>query len=256
MTGLDTNLLEAKVKDMYRQVAQNPHGVFHFEMGQDVAERLGYSTDQLHRIPFQSVESFAGVGYFFGLADLRPGERVIDLGSGSGMDAFLAAALVGASGRVLGVDFTPEQVEKARLLAADAGRDNLEFREGRIEELPAEDDSFDCVISNGVINLSPDKGRVFAEVARVLRPGGRMAIADIVSQAQLTDAIVCDADLWAACIGGAAQLDTYRAAIEAAGLTVVDLRVNPYEFISRQARNATAKYGVQSISLLAVAPHE
>lgn len=256
MTALDTTLLEVKVKDMYREVAQNPHGVFHFEMGQDVAERLGYPVDQLRRIPPPAVESFAGVGYFFDLADLRPGERVIDLGSGSGMDAFLAAALVGPSGSVLGVDFTPEQVEKARRLAAEAGIDNTEFREGRIEDLPVADDSFDCVISNGVINLSPDKERVFAEAARVLRPGGRMAIADIVSETQLTEAIVCDADLWAACIGGAAQQDTYRAAIEAAGLGVADVRVNPYEFISDQAKNATAKYGVKSISLLAVAPHE
>jgi SAM-dependent methyltransferase len=256
MTALDTTLLEVKVKDMYREVAQNPQGVFHFEMGRDVAERLGYPVDQLHRIPPPAVESFAGVGYFFGLADLRPGERVIDLGSGSGMDAFLAATLVGPSGSVLGVDFTPEQVEKARRLAVEAGIDNIEFREGRMEDLPVANDSFDCVISNGVINLSPDKERVFAEAARVLRPSGRMAIADIVSETQLTEAIVCDADLWAACIGGAAQQDTYRAAIEAAGLSVADVRVNPYEFISDQAKNATAKYGVKSISLLAVAPHE
>jgi len=251
MTALDTTQLELKVKDMYRQVAHNPHGVFHFDMGRDVAERLGYPTEQLLRVPSEAVESFAGVGYFFGLADLRAGERVIDLGSGSGTDAFLAAALVGPSGRVLGVDFTPEQVEKARSLAAEAGIDNIEFREGRIEELPTEDDSFDCVISNGVINLAPDKERVFAEVARVLRPGGRLAIADIVSETQLKEAIVCDADLWAACIGGAAQEDTYRAAIEHAGLGVVEVRANPYGFISDQAKNASAEYGVKSISLLA-----
>lgn len=256
MIALDTSLLEAKVKDMYRQVAENPHGVFHFEMGQGVAERLGYPAEQLNRIPNAAVESFAGVGYFFGLADLRPGERVIDLGSGSGTDAFLAAALVGPAGQVVGVDFTREQVEKAGSLAADAGIDNVEFREGRIEELPVEDAGFDCAISNGVINLSPDKQGVFAEVARVLRAGGRMAIADIVSEAQLTEAIVCDADLWASCIGGAAQQDAYRAAIEATGLTVVEVRTNPYGFISDQAKNASAKYGVKSISLLAVAPHE
>lgn len=256
MTALDTTLLEVKVKDMYRQVAQNPHGAFHFEMGEGVAQRLGYPVDDLSRVPVPAVESFAGVGYFFGLADLRPGDRVIDLGSGSGMDAFLAAALVGPSGAVVGVDFTPEQVEKARRVAAEAGVDNIEFREGRIEDLPAADESFDCVISNGVVNLSPQKERVFAEAARVLRPGGRLAIADIVSETQLTDAIVCDADLWAACIGGAAQEDTYRAAIEAAGLAVVEVITNPYGFISEQAKGATARYGVKSISLLAVAPEE
>jgi len=254
MTALDTTLLEAKVKDMYRQVADNPHGAFHFEMGQGVAERLGYPAGQLDRVPGSALESFAGVGYFFDLADLRPGDRVIDLGSGSGTDAFLAAALVGPKGRVVGVDFTPEQVEKARALAAEAGIGNIEFFEGRIEELPVEDSGFDCAISNGVINLSPEKDRVFAEVVRVLRPGGRMAVADIVSEAQLTEAIVCNVDLWASCIGGAAQEDTYRAVIEGTGLDVVDERTNPYWFISDQAKNASAKYGVKSISVLAVAP--
>ena len=256
MTSLDTSLLEVKVKDMYRRVAENPHGVFHFEMGQGVAERLGYPRDRLDRVPEAAVESFAGVGYFFGLAGLRPVERVVDLGSGSGTDAFLAAALVGPSGQVVGVDFTREQVEKARSLAAEAGVGNVEFREGRIEELPVEDAGFDCATSNGVINLSPDKESVFAEVARVLRPGGRLAVADIVSEAQLTEAIVCDADLWASCIGGAAQQDRYLSVIEATGLTVVEVRPNPYGFISDQAKNASAKYGVKSISLLAVAPHE
>lgn len=253
MTALDTGQLEVKVKDMYREVARNPHGAFHFEMGRPVAERLGYPPEQLTGLPSQAVDSFAGVGYFFGLADLRPGEQVTDLGSGSGMDAFLAASLVGPSGSVVGVDFTPEQLEKARRLAAEAGVDHLEFREGRIEQVPASDGSFDCVISNGVINLSPEKERVFAEAARVLRPGGRLALADIVTETQLQESIVCNPDLWAACIGGAAQEDAYRRAIEAAGLEVVEVQVNPYEFISDQARGASAAYGVKSISLLAVA---
>lgn len=256
MADLDTSLLEAKVKDMYRRVALDPHGSFHFEMGRDVAERLGYPSEKLGLVPSPAVESFAGVGYFFDLAGLRPGEQVLDLGSGSGLDAFLAAALVGPTGRVIGVDFTPEQVHKARRLASDAGIDNVEFREGRIEELPAAGDTIDCVISNGVINLSPHKARVFDEAARVLRRDGRLAIADIVSETRMKEAIVCDADLWAACIGGAAQQDDYRGAIEAAGLRVVDVVTNPYAFISDQAKHATALYGVKSISLLAVAPHE
>jgi ubiquinone/menaquinone biosynthesis C-methylase UbiE len=129
--------------------------------------------------------------------------------------------------------------------------DQAEFRAGRIERLPVEDESADCVISNGVINLSPQKEAVVAEAARVLRPGGRPAIADIVSEQQLRDSIVCDADLWASCIGGAAQEDGYREAIEAAGLRVEDIRRNPYEFISECARDASAKYGVKSVSLLA-----
>lgn len=254
MAALDTSRLDEQVKEMYREVALHPQGTFHFEMGRAVAERLGYPAADLDRVPAAAVDSFAGVGYFFGLADLRPGEQVLDLGSGSGMDAFLAATLVGPSGRVTGVDFTPEQVRKARTLAAEAGFDNIEFAEARIEDLPVEADSVDCVISNGVINLSPRKQQVFAEAARVLRSGGRLAIADIVSERQLSDAIVGNADLWAACIGGAAQQDDYRSAVEAASLEVKDVVVNPYAFISEQARDASRKYGVQSISLLAVLP--
>jgi arsenite methyltransferase len=204
MTTVDAIELETKVKDLYRHVAEQPHGAYHFEMGRALAERLGYPADLLDRIPGGAVESFAGVGYFVDLADLRPGERVMDLGSGSGMDTFVAATLVGSSGRVVGVDFTVEQLAKARRLATAAGLGQVEFRQGRIEALSAEDNqSFDCVISNGVINLSPDKDRVFAEAARVLRPGGRLAIADIVTDRQLTESIVCNADLWASCIGGA-----------------------------------------------------
>lgn len=250
-TTVDTQELEAKVKDMYRHVAEEPGGDYHFELGRPLAERLGYPADVLDQIPDGAIESFAGVGYFFDLADLRSGESVLDLGSGSGMDVFFAARQVGSGGRVVGVDFSAEQLAKARHLAAEAGFDQVELREGRVESLPAEDEGFDCVISNGVINLSPEKDRVFAEVARALRPGGRLAIADIVSEQQLKESIVCDADLWASCIGGAAQQDAYREAIEGAGLRIEDLRENPYHFISDRARNASEKYGVKSVSLVA-----
>jgi arsenite methyltransferase len=251
---VDAQELETKVKDMYRHVAQEPQGKYHFELGRSLAEHLGYPSDVLDRIPDGAIESFAGVGYFFDLADLSEGERVIDLGSGSGMDVFFAADRVGGTGAVVGVDFTTEQLEKARRLAEDADRSQVEFREGRIEQLPAEDGSFDCVISNGVINLAPDKAAVFAEAARVLKPGGRLAIADIISEQQMKESTVCDADLWASCIGGAAQRDVYRAAIEGAGLRIAELRENPYEFISDRARDASAKYGVKSVSLLAEKP--
>jgi arsenite methyltransferase len=252
MADVDFVELEAKVRQVYRQVAEQPHATYHFQMGRALAQRLGYPDDLLTSIPESAVESFAGVGYFFDLADLQPGEAVIDLGSGSGMDTLIAAGLVGPAGRVVGVDFTLEQLTKARRLAAQVSVDQVEFRAGRIDRLPADSESFDCAISNGVINLSPDKQRVFAEAARVLRPGGRLAIADIVTTQQLTEAIVSNADLWASCIGGAAQQDAYRDLIEAAGLTIKATRVNLYEFLSRQARNASVKYGVHSISLLAV----
>jgi arsenite methyltransferase len=253
---VDTRELEAKVRDMYRHVAEQPEGRYHFEMGRPLAERLGYPGYVLDRIPEDAIESFAGVGYFFDLAELREGETVVDLGSGSGMDVFFAAMRVGAPGAVVGVDFTPEQLEKARRLAAENGFSQVELREGRIEKLPVDDASFDCAISNGVINLAPDKQAVFAEAVRVLKPGGRLAIADIVSEQQLKESIVCDADLWASCIGGAAQQDAYREAIEGAGLRIEEIRENPYEFITDRARDASAKYGVKSVSLLAVKPSD
>ncbi len=250
-TAVDTRELTEKVQRMYRAVATEPGGEYHLELGRFLAERLGYPAPVLDRIPAGAIESFAGVGYFFELAQLRAGESVVDLGSGSGMDAFFAAIQVGEAGTVIGVDFTAEQLAKARRLAAQGGFDQIAFREGRIEHVPADEQSADCVISNGVVNLSPDKPRVFAEAARLLRDGGRLAIADIVSERQLKDSIVCDAELWASCIGGAAQQDAYREAIEAAGLRIAEIRPQPYRFISERARNASAKYGVKSVSLLA-----
>jgi arsenite methyltransferase len=250
--GVDTQELETKVKHMYRDVAEDPHGSYHFEMGRGLAERLGYPADVLDRIPDQAIESFAGVGYYFDLADLGEGEAVLDLGSGSGTDVFCAAARVGESGRVVGVDMTPEQLEKAESLRAKAGFDQVEFVSAHIEQLPFDDEGFDVVVSNGVINLSPDKQRVFSEVARVLRPGGRAAIADIIAEQHMKESTVCNTDLWAACIAGAAQRDDYRDAIEAAGLRLDELRENTgYRFISDQAQEATQKYGVKSISFLA-----
>jgi ubiquinone/menaquinone biosynthesis C-methylase UbiE len=251
-TTVDAKELEAKVKDMYRHVAEEPDGDYHFELGRTLAARLGYPSEVLDQIPEGAIESFAGVGYFFDLAELSEAESVLDLGSGSGMDVFFAAQQVGPSGRVVGIDFTLEQLDKARALATAEGIDQVELREGQITALPVEDESFDCVISNGVINLSPEKDRVFAEAARVLRPGGRLAIADIVSEQQLKESIVCDADLWASCIGGAAQEDAYREAVEGAGLRIEDIKQNPYEFISERARDASVKYGVKSVSVLAV----
>lgn len=250
-TAIDTEVLTAKVQDMYRAVARTPEREFHFETGRALAERLGYPSAELDRIPAEAIESFAGVGWFFDLADPREGDTVLDLGSGSGMDAFFAAGRVGPTGRVIGIDMTDAQLEKADRLRAGHGFDRVIFRAGRIERLPVEDASIDVVISNGVINLIPDKDQVFQEVARVLRPGGRLAIADIVTETALTEAIVSDVDLWASCIGGAPQQHEYRGAIERAGLRVEEIRPNDYRFLSEQARAASESYGVRSVSVLA-----
>lgn len=228
---LDTTDLELRVQQMYSEVAENPHREFHFETGRALAERLGYPVAELDAVPAAAIDSFAGVGYYLDLAAIAPGETVVDLGSGSGMDSFLAARHAGPAGRILGIDMTDAQLTKATALA---------------------DASADVVISNGVINLSADKPAVFADAARVLRPGGRLALADIVTAVALPEAITCDAALWAACIGGAMQRDSYLAAIEDAGFEVVTVRDNTtYRFLSDSAAGATGTYGVASISLLA-----
>jgi arsenite methyltransferase len=249
---LDVAALELKVKAMYRDVALNPHGEFHFEMGRALTERLGYAAADLDAIPGEAIDSFAGVGYYFDLAALRPGETVADLGSGSGTDSFVAALKVGSAGRVAGIDMTDEQLDKANRLRAAARFANVAFRKGYIESTGLEAQSCDAVISNGVINLAPDKRSVFREAARLLKPGGRLALSDIVTQSQLPEGITCNATLWAACIGGALQVDDYVAAVESAGLRVREVKDNPqYRFISANAQGATRKYGVKSISLLA-----
>jgi arsenite methyltransferase len=250
---VDREDLETKVKDMYRQVALEPHGEFHFEMGRALAERLGYEPADLDRIPTPAIESFAGVGYYFHLAALREGEAVLDLGSGSGMDTFIAALKVRQTGKVIGVDMTDEQRAKAQRLRDAADFGNVTYVKGYIESIPLENASFDAVISNGVINLSADKLAVFREASRVLKRGGRLALSDIVTESQLPDGVVCNATLWAACIGGAMQQDDYRAAIEAAGFEIRQVQDNPsYQFLSPNAKGAAKKYGVKSISLLVV----
>jgi arsenite methyltransferase len=246
--------LEAEVKDMYRHVARGDDRELHFEVGRGLAEHVGYPGELLDAIPAEALASFAGVGHHLDLAALRPGERVLDLGSGSGTDVFCAAVLVGGSGRVVGVDITDEQLHKAARLRDRAGFSQVELVEAHIEQLPFDDASFDAVISNGVINLSPLKGRVFAEAARVLRPGGRLAIADIVSGRALKERTRRNVELWAACVAGAIPRSSYLEAIEAQGLELKEVRKNNYRFISARALEACSTYEVESISLLAVKP--
>ena len=244
--------VEQKVKAMYTEVAENPHGEFHFEMGRNLALRLGYTTEELDAIPTESVDSFAGVGYHFGLANIQPGENVLDLGSGSGMDMFIALQKTGETGKVTGVDMTDAQLQKAESLASSMGYLNVSFVKSYIESLPFEDEYFDVVISNGVVNLSPDKEKVFLEICRVLKKGGRMAISDIITEKQMPDNITCNSTLWAACIGGAMQQDSYRDIIQKSGLQITQDKENlEYAFISESAEGATKDYGVKSASTLA-----
>jgi len=244
--------LEKRVKDMYKKVALHPEVEYHFEMGRKLAERVHYPSSTLDKIPSQAIASFSGVGYYFDLAQLKKGEVAVDLGSGSGMDAFYAAIEVGKTGEVIGIDMTDAQLEKSAKLRDEIGFDQVVFRKGYIEELPIMSNSVDAVISNGVINLSSEKAKVFNEAARVLKTGGRLAISDIVTKIKLPENITCNATLWAACIGGAMQIDNYKQLIEGAGLEIVKVKDNPYAFISDSAQGATKQYGIKSISILAV----
>ena len=248
---VDREVLEAQVQDMYRQVARGEDAQLHFAVGRGLALRVGYPSELLDAIPEEALASFAGVGYHLDLAKLSPGEHVLDLGSGSGTDVFCAGVQVGPTGRVVGVDFTDEQIEKAARLRDRDGFEQVEFAEASIDALPFEDATFDVVISNGVINLSPIKHKVFAEVARVLRPGGRLALADIVSGKALRERTRRNVELWAACIAGAIPRKNYVEALEGAGFRIDDLRVNDYEFISDRALDACSTYCVESISLAA-----
>jgi SAM-dependent methyltransferase len=193
---LDFGQLRAAIQDEYTEVAACPWKGFHFHTGRFLADRLGYPADQVTALPDAVVESFAGVGNPFSWGDLAPGERVLDLGSGAGFDALLAAQMVGESGQVIGVDMTPAMLTKARDNARLLECGNIEFCEGVLEALPIDDDSIDVVISNGVINLCPDKAAVLAEAYRVLTPGGRLQVADIVVGRTVPSDAKADIALW------------------------------------------------------------
>jgi len=188
--------LREEVKTKYREVAVNPHAGFHFHTGRPLARRLGYADAVVARLPDSAVEAFAGVGNPFSQGALRPGERVIDLGSGGGFDCFVAAGQVGPEGRVVGVDMTEEMLHRSRAAATALGLGNVEFRPGIIEDLTVEDGWADAVISNGVINLCADKRRVFTEIMRVLRPGGRLQFADIANGKEVPAGALRNIDLW------------------------------------------------------------
>ena len=193
---VDLDELRKEVRSKYREVAEEPTAEYHFHTGRDHALRLGYPATPLDQLPEEACEAFAGVGNPFFWGGPKPGERVVDLGSGAGMDTFLAALLVGPTGQVVGVDMTPQMLERSRALAERLGLGNVEFREGFIEDLPVEDAWADVVISNGVINLCPDKLGVYRQVFRALRPGGRMTVADICLERPVPEEALRDIDLW------------------------------------------------------------
>jgi arsenite methyltransferase len=193
---VDAIALREEVKSKYRAVAVNPHAGYHFHTGRPLTRRLGYDETVVTALPDSAVEAFAGVGNPFSVGGLQRGERVVDLGSGGGFDCFIAAGQVGPEGHVVGVDMTEEMLGRSRATATAMGLHNVEFRQGVIEELPIEDGWADVVMSNGVINLCVDKHQVFAEVMRVLRPGGRLQFADIANGKEVPAGALRNIDLW------------------------------------------------------------
>ena len=195
---VDAAALREEVKKKYRDVAIKPHDQYHFHTGRPLARRLGYADDVVAAMPDAAVESFAGVANPFSLRELQAGERVVDLGSGAGFDCFIAAGKVGPTGQVVGIDMTEEMLAKSRKTAQSMGLANVEFREGLLERLPVEDGWADVVISNGVINLCANKMQIFAEIWRVLSPGGHLQFADIANGRPVPAGAVANIDLWTA----------------------------------------------------------
>lgn len=193
---LDRDYLREEIRKEYREVAADPNKGYHFHTGRRLAEIVEYRAEWLDAVPTAVLDSFAGTGNPFSIGTLAPGERVVDLGCGAGIDSFIAADQVGPEGAVIGIDMTPEMLEKAREARERAGLAQLRFEQGYLEKLPVEDGWADVVISNGVINLCPDKPAVFGEILRVLKPGGRMQIGDIMVHREVSDAAKQKIDLW------------------------------------------------------------
>ncbi|WP_303722039.1 methyltransferase domain-containing protein [Malonomonas rubra] len=193
---VDKEILRRAIQDEYKEVAEHPDKGFHFHTGRTLAGIVGYKEEWLAGVPETAIESFAGTGNPFSVGELQRGEKVVDVGSGGGIDSFIAARLVGPSGAVVGIDMTPAMLEKARAAALESEYDNIEFRQAFMEELPIADGWADVVISNGVLNLTPDKRKVLGEMYRVLRPGGRLQIADILVTREVPEGAKRKIELW------------------------------------------------------------
>lgn len=194
--SIDLESLRFAIQKEYKLVALEPERGFHFHTGRPLARLLGYSAEWLDKIPESSIESFAGTGNPFSLGELKPGDRIVDVGSGAGIDSLIAARMVAPDGEVIGIDMTPAMLDKARRAAEESGLKNLEFRMGYAETMPIEDGWADVIISNGVLNLMPDKQAALKEMARVLKPGGRLQIGDILVQKEVPEDARQDIALW------------------------------------------------------------
>lgn len=253
--GFDVARLRMRVQETYESVARDPSGDFHFHRGLDYAVRqLGYDRDELATLPRLATDAFAGVGNPHRGGAVRAGEVVLDHACGAGMDLLLAARRSGKAGRAIGVDMTQGMRLRARRAAEEAGlADRVDIREGVYEALPVETETVDVVLSNGVVNLAPDKRVVFREIARVLRPGGRLLLADVVVQRELTEVTRADPELWAACIAGALpEPELFALAAEAGldGASIVE-RYDAFAGTSADAK-VSKDLRVQGVAFVAV----
>jgi SAM-dependent methyltransferase len=239
-TTLDQVSILDAVRQMYEDVAVCPTKEFHFPTGRNACIYVGYPADELDTIPASAVESFAGVGYPFLADGIEPGDTVVDIGSGSGVDVLIAGVKTGSSGRVYGVDMTPAMISKARANIREAGVDHIQIIEGRADELPLGDESADVVTSNGVLNLVPDKEKAFREIWRALKSGGRIQISDIVLSKPVSEKSKADPQLWAECIVGAVPEGEYVDLARAAGFEDIAI-IDRLDYFARSANESTRK---------------
>lgn len=249
--AVDLADLRASIRAEYAAVATEPDRGFHFHTGHHLAAILGYPQEWIEALPPGAAVSMAGTGNPFALGDIGPGERVVDCGSGAGADALIAARLVGPSGQVIGVDMTPEMLAKARANATESGLTNVEFREGVLEALPVDTGWADVVISNGVLNLVPDKAAALAEMYRVLRPGGRLQAADIVLERPVSASSKQDVTLWTGCIAGGLLADELRDLISAAGFRTVEVAPGGDIFAGAPQASNAAAFGTRGAGIRA-----
>jgi len=236
--ALDEASIFEAVQEMYEDVAVTPTKEFHFPTGRPSCLYLGYPESELDALPDRAVESFAGVGYPFLADGIESGDTVVDVGSGSGVDALIAALRAGSEGRVYGVDMTKAMIEKAEKTVREAGVDVVELLEGRADALPLDDQSADVLTSNGVYNLVPDKERAFREAYRVLRPGGRLQIADIALSESVSETSKANPELWAECIVGAEPEEVYLDLVESAGFDDVAV-IDRLDYFARSSDEST-----------------
>lgn len=245
------------VRAMYTDVARRPDQEFHFPTGRGACEVVGYPADQLDALPASAVESFAGVGYPFAAGVVRAGDTVLDIGSGSGTDALIAARIVGAAGEVIGLDLTPAMREKLTANARAAGTDHVRVVAGNAERIPLPDESVDVVTSNGVLNLVPEKRGAVREIFRVLRPGGRVQIADIVVRNEPSEACRSQPQLWAECIVGATTEAEYLGYFQSAGFQEVEV-LGTFDYFSNstseETRRVAGSFGAGAMVMRAVKP--